>query len=750
MNEMDQFRDTYISECYELLQEMEELLIELDEESQDLDTLNAIFRCAHSIKGGAGAFGFNRITGFTHILEALLDGMREGLIMPSREAINTLLSSVDVVTNMVRSEQVGDPIDDDYGKDIEEALNKICSEDQIDVNALEDDTPPETDKEELAPDDIIEVKLYNVMLTPYKELLASGNEPLLLLRELDTFGDLSVTTDTTNVPFLDEMVFDNCYFHWDIDLETDVEIETIQEIFEFVEDECDLSIMILASFEKTAAEFCKADNSDEVGFFDFDSFMNGSNDDEIEQPPFNPDDYNQDDDSLDNKEVTQEAEQKEPEPIANTAVNNDSVTVKTAKAKAVKKTNKPTPEPTATSIRVDVEKVDRLVNMAGELVITQAVLHAQTRDLATDQFSELIKAIEDLSMHTRELQEAVMSVRMQPIKSIFSRLPRIVRDLSQKLNKKIKLEMHGENTEIDKTVIEQLGDPLTHMIRNSVDHGIEKPDIRLDRGKPEEGTIVLSANHRGGRIVIEISDDGNGIDRTRVFDKAVEKGLIAADAVLEDEEIDNLIFQPGFSTAAEVSDISGRGVGMDVVKRNIESLGGNISIANDPGKGSVVSVSLPLTLAILDGMIVRIGTEHYIIPINNIIETTKPKEDEINKIANGNDVINTRGEFVTIIYLHNVFGIRNACKTAQDGLVVLVENGREKFGLVVDELLGQQQVVIKTLNEYPDSVKGISGATILGDGKVSLIIDVAEISNLANLSNVSNKHMNNMVLEQQA
>ena len=386
----------------------------------------------------------------------------------------------------------------------------------------------------------------------------------------------------------------------------------------------------------------------------------------------------------------------------------------------------------ATSIRVDLDKIDRLVNMVGELVITEAMLRAQVRHLSTDRFSDLLRGVAELSHHTRELQKAVMAVRMQPVKSVFSRIPRIVRDTAAQLGKDIQLVLSGENTEVDKTVIEQLSDPLVHMIRNSVDHGVETPDERVKNGKPAQGTIHLSAYHRSGRIIIEIQDDGKGIARERVLAKAKEKGLVATDAALSDEEIDHLIFLPGFSTAEKVTNVSGRGVGMDVVTRNIEGLSGTVRLTNTPGKGSLFTVSLPLTLAILDGMIVRVGNENYIIPITSIIETLRPQNNEVHHVQDKGHVINVRGEFVPLVYLHRIFTVSGAQNDPGQALVVLVESGNAKIGLMVDELIGQQQVVIKSLEANADPVKGISGATILGDGKVSLILEINELKELCN------------------
>ena len=483
------------------------------------------------------------------------------------------------------------------------------------------------------------------------------------MREIARLGKANITAYTHRVPAMESINPESCYIGWSIRLETDKPESAIREVFEFVEDHCDLTI---TRVEDSAAN----------------------------------------------------------EPIIAAGVNPRAVKL------VASGEEQGTHTATTTSIRVDLEKVDRLVNMVGELVITEAMLRTQTRDLAAEEFSGLVRGIDDLSHHMRDLQEAIMAVRMQPVKSIFSRMPRIVRDLSAQLGKDIRLETSGENTEVDKTVIEQLSDPLTHMIRNSVDHGVEQPDDRIKAGKPPQGVIHLSAFHRGGRIIIEIADDGAGINRPKVLAKAREKGLVAPDAVLTDEECDNLIFLAGFSTADVVTNVSGRGVGMDVVRRNIKNLEGNVRVKTDPGKGSVFTVSLPLTLAILDGMIVRVGEEKFIIPITSIIETMRPKADEVRRVEGHSDVINVRGEFVPIVYLHRVFNIKGAEDNPSKALIVLVESGRQKMGVVVDELIGQQQVVIKSLEANTDPVKGVSGATILGDGRVSLILEINDLSQL--------------------
>lgn len=645
---LDQFKQTYIAECYELLADMEGRLMELDCEKADTEQLNAIFRCAHSIKGGSGAFGLSYITDFTHVLEALLDAMRDGKLKPSREAVDTLLQSVDIVTRMVDSAKANVAPAANFGSEVLDKLKAFVSNTGA--------TPIAAVQSVAAQDETAEKK-YKITFVPHPELYQTGNEPLLLLRELARLGHTDIAINTDRVPAMAELEPTRCYLSWVITLQTIQPESAIREVFEFVTDNCDITI----------------------------------------EPVNN-------------------------QPVAAAAA--EATQTATAKKSAVADQPERATTAQATSIRVDLDKVDRLVNMVGELVITEAMLRAQIRDISVEKHPGLVRGIDDLSQHTRELQEAVMSVRMQPVKSIFSRMPRIVRDLSAQLGKDIRLETSGENTEVDKTVIEQLGDPLTHMIRNSVDHGIESPEKRLEAGKPAQGTIHLSADHRGGRIVLEIEDDGAGINRPKVLAKAREKGLVAQDAILTDEECDNLIFHPGFSTADKVSNVSGRGVGMDVVKRNIESLEGTVKVTNRPGKGSLFTVSLPLTLAILDGMIVRVGAEHYIIPITSIIETLRPKAGEVRRVEGHSDVLNVRGEFISIIHLQSIFAIAKAETDPSKALVVLVESGGEKLGLVVDELIGQQQVVIKSLEANADPVKGISGATILGDGRVSLILDI--------------------------
>ena len=386
----------------------------------------------------------------------------------------------------------------------------------------------------------------------------------------------------------------------------------------------------------------------------------------------------------------------------------------------------------SSSIRVDTGKIDSLINMVGELVITQSMLGMLGEEFSMDRLPRLREGLGQLERHTRELQESVMQIRMLPISFTFSRFPRLVHDLSHKLGKKIELKMSGENTEVDKTVIEKIGDPLVHLVRNSVDHGIEMPHERVAAGKPETGTVHLSAEHRGGNIVIEITDDGKGLARDRILQKGIQRGLVREEENLSDKQIFELIFQPGFSTAEQVSDVSGRGVGMDVVRRNINELGGSIEIESEQGRGSTITIRLPLTLAILDGQSIRVGSEIYIVPLASIIESIQVRKDMLWRVAGKGETFKLRDEYLPIVRMNEVFGIEGPrAAEIEDGIVVVVEAGGAKCGLFVDDLLGQQQVVIKSLEANFRRVEGISGATILGDGSVALIMDIPGVIRLS-------------------
>jgi two-component system chemotaxis sensor kinase CheA len=643
---------------------MEAKLLAFDIDNPDLDDINSIFRCAHSIKGGAGAFGFKQMATITHSLESLLDIMRQGDIKVSKEIIDILLGAVDLLNKLVNCAQNDQELDQEIVESAKRKIDLVSGKYQHDAPNHE---PPAQNIEA-----INGVSLYKINFIPSSDLLLSGNEPLLLIKELETLGQLIIATDTSKIPDINNLDPNVCYLSWEFGLETSSPINKIKEVFEFVEDLCSLEIVELG------------------GAF-------GSSDPAVEVAT----------------EVKQTEEVKSPK-------NNE------AKSDGNKNNLNNT-----TSIRVDISKIDRIVNMVGELVITQSMLVSQSKDLLLKEFTGLAKGIEDLSQHSRDLQEAVMSIRMQPIKSIFVRLPRVLRELAAELSKEVTIEFHGEGTEVDKSIIELLTDPILHLLRNSVDHGIELPDIRAAKNKNPTGAIKISASHQSGRIVIEIEDDGAGINREKVLAKARERGLVKENESLSDEEIDKLICLPGFSTAEKLTSISGRGVGMDVVKSNIEALGGNLKISNFPGKKCSFIMTIPLTLAILDGMVVRVANENYIIPINNIIETIGVDQEAIKHITGSSNVINVRGELIPVLRLSTLFNINMAGFENKEELVVLVESGNDKFGLIVDQLEAQQQVVIKSLEPNLDPILGISGATILGNGKVSLIIDIGKLEKIA-------------------
>jgi two-component system chemotaxis sensor kinase CheA len=517
-------------------------------------------------------------------------------------------------------------------------------------------------------------------------MLRTGNDPLLMIRELHALGELAVQTDRSRLPGLAEMDAGQAYLAWTFQLTTDKGRDAIDEVFEFVAgDTADITV-------------------DEVGQAPADEEGDGWG---LFAPPPPP------------APVPAAAPPAEaPHPHAATPAAPHAAPAPGGGAGGVH----------TASIRVDLDRIDRLVNMVGELVITQAMLGQQASHFSVESHPELIQGLQELSHHTRELQESVMAIRAQPVKALFSRAPRLVRDLSAKLGKQARLVMSGENTEVDKTVIEQLSDPLTHLIRNSLDHGIEGPDERLAKGKPAEGTIHLGAEHRSGRIIIEVSDDGAGINRRRVYDKAVDKGLVERGAALTDEQIDQLIFAPGFSTAEQVSDVSGRGVGMDVVRKNIQDVGGRVVVQSTPGEGSRFILSLPLTLAVMDGMLVSVGGQRYVLPLTNIVESLRPNAQQARSLVDVGDVLTIRGEYIPLVRLYQLFGVRNALTDPTRGLVVVVETeGGDRIGVLVDELLGQQQVVIKSLDSNYRPVEGISAATILGDGRVALILDVGAL-----------------------
>ena len=723
-----QFKVTFFEECSELLTDVEQHLADLESGDFEGETLHAIFRAVHSIKAGAGAFSFTRMVNFSHKFEYLLDELREGKLEVDPDMVSTLFRAFDVLSDLVSFAQNGEAVEDSYGQDALDRIEEYLSGQNGGASTdAAGGAAPEAGAEassaaakELGLEDTSQgmsgaapvqtkpgEKHFRIEFTPSEAMYRHANEPLLIIRELSDLGRTETTIDVSRLPTLQALEPEDAYFSWVFDLWTTADRDDIDEVFEFVVDDCDLTIVTLDSSDQVVAvdvSPCHEDaGGDGFGFFIDEMDIQAGN-------------------------VSAVAPKAAPKPSAPAAKTN---TKPSAPAPKVAAKGPSAASPKAVSIRVDVERVDKLVNMVGELVITQSMLAQEVGHTENGPSDRVVSGMDELSMHIRELQENVMSIRMQPVKSVFSRMPRIVRDVSKKLDKKVRLVTIGEDTEVDKTVVEELADPLTHMIRNSLDHGLETPAERLEAGKSEEGTIQLSAEHRGGRIIIEIIDDGRGINREKVLSLAKEKGVVAPDAALSENEIDNLIFAPGFSTAEEVTDLSGRGVGMDVVRRNIQSLGGRVSVQSFPGKGTRFQLTLPLTLAVLDGMIVSIADQKFVIPINSIIETVRPEASDVEQLVDGGRVIRIRGEYIRVLPVSRIFGLPGGEQDPSKGLVILVEiEGSRTVGLLVDELAGQQQVVIKSLESNYKAVEGVSSATILGNGSVCLILDVDALSQM--------------------
>lgn len=653
--DLEQFHQVFFEESFEGLDVMETGLMELDLGAADNDDINTIFRAAHSIKGGSGTFGFQGIADFTHVMETLLDEMRDGRREVTREAVDSLLKSVDILRMMLNCEQ--DKTDPDSEK-VKQQLTELESILGTSGTGSADSADTSTSTAKVT-------RGWNIIFEPDENMMLTGNDPLRIIRELAELGEIEVETRQDKLPALSDLAPENCYLSWNISLQGDVSEDAIKDVFLWVEDECKLTLTPIVDESAVA----KAAETEEA-------------------------------------KASPAAAQPQ---AAQSAPGKDS-----KKASAG-----------ASSIRVGIDKIDDLINMVGELVITQSMLSLLGEDFSMTNLEKLQDGLGQLERHTRELQESVMMIRMLPISFSFSRFPRLVRDLSSQLGKKIELRMSGEETEIDKTLIEKIGDPLVHLVRNSLDHGIEMPEDRIAAGKDETGIIHLQAYHKGGNIVIEITDDGNGINPDAVLNKAIEKGLVPPGASLTTQQINDLIFQPGFSTAKEITDVSGRGVGMDVVRKNITSLGGAVEVQSEFGKGSTFTIRLPLTLAILDGQTVIVGDEIYIIPLVSIVESIQIKSEMINKVAGKGETFKLRDEYIPIVRLSSVFGIDNAkAQELEEGLLVVVEADRKPCGLFVDDLLAQQQVVIKSLEQNYHRVDGVSGATILGDGSVALILDI--------------------------
>ncbi len=658
--DMEQFRQVYLEESMDGLEVMESGLLDLDPGAVDEEEINTIFRAAHSIKGGGATFGFEEVTDFTHVMETLLDEMRSGEREVSAETVDLLLRSVDCLREMFDDLKSGGSVDDSRVAEVQGELELVLGGGHA---ATRSGTEMADASAAPAPQG------WMITFVPDPGMLKTGNEPLRLFRALRGLGELEVSVEHDAVPPLESLRPEECYLGWKLTLRGSVEKEPVVEIFEWVEDECELSIIPLEPEQEQEAS-----------------------------PP------------------SREREAEAPPPMDAAGAGGKNGARKRGAASQQ-----------SSSIRVAINKVDDLVDMIGELVITQSMLSQIGENFTVDMVDRMREGLAQLERNTRELQESVMQIRMLPISFAFNRFPRVVHDLSQSLGKKVELLVSGEGTELDKTVLEQIGDPLVHLIRNSIDHGIESPQQRIASGKSEVGMVSLNACHQGGNIVIEVADDGKGIDRQAVIEKAIRLGMVDGGEGLSDAEVFDLLFQPGFSTASAVTDVSGRGVGMDVVRRNVRTLGGNVEVVSTPGEGSTFTVRLPLTLAILDGQLLRVGNEIFIIPLVSIIESIQVNMDQVNSIANQTEVYKLREEYLPIVRLHERLQLEEGNRDLEQGLLVVVEADGRRAALLVDDLLGQQQVVIKSLETNFHKMVGLSGATILGDGTVALILDVAEL-----------------------
>ncbi|WP_105404064.1 chemotaxis protein CheA [Neorhizobium sp. T7_12] len=736
--DMNEIKEIFFQECEEQLAELESGLLKLNDGDRDPETVNAVFRAVHSIKGGAGAFGLDDLVSFAHVFETTLDCVRSNKLEPTQDVLKVMLKSADVLADLVTASRDGGGVDESRSRSLVKELEALAHGELPSSSghdapkpaakaapaaapAAKAELPKPSDDSGFQPipfsfdgfgeDDepVVEGSLYEVIFKPRRELYSKGNEAALLLRDLSRLGEMSINCDTDALPTLDKMDPEASYFSWKISIRTTRSEDDIRAVFEFAEWDCDLEV-------KFAEE--------------------ASSNEELPMVPVPFDLSILDDSSSGEDERTSERGASEETVAAALSAAETASNVSRAARVAEKKESAAASAAAQNNaaaaaagagqtIRVDLDRVDRLINLVGELVINQAMLSQSVVENDATGTSAVNMGLEELQQLTREIQDSVMAIRAQPVKPVFQRMSRIVREVADMVGKSIRLVTEGENTEVDKTVIDKIAEPLTHMIRNAVDHGIESPEKREAAGKDPEGTIKLTAKHRSGRILIELADDGAGINRERVRQKAIDNDIIAADANLSDDEIDNLIFMAGFSTADKISDISGRGVGMDVVKRSIQALGGRISISSRPGYGSTFTMSLPLTLAVLDGMVVTVAGQTLVVPLTAIVETLQPEAAAIHSFGANQRLISIRNSFCPLVDVGRVLNYRATQANPVEGVALLVESeGGGQRALMVDAIQGQRQVVIKSLEANYTHVPGIAAATILGDGRVALILDV--------------------------
>ena len=734
---IEQLRTVFFEEAEDGLAVMESGLLRLDQGERDPELINSIFRAAHSIKGGSGTFGLDELVDFTHCMETLLDRMRSQQHPIDAPTISVLLQSVDYLRVLLQNSISGGPNDDAETAEMQAAVQAVL--DTVDRPPMSSATPP-------PPAPAGRSKRYRIGFAPSLAVMRRGNNPALMLRELRSMGTARVQTDLSALPPLSEMDPEAFYLRFSIELETAESEAAIRDVFVWVEDEADIDIRIVGAADdglESVAAAATAPPATSMTVEAAPSLVSAS-----DAPPTSSQTASASPVSPAPAMTSPASAAASPVPAAASPAPASPVspapapaTTSPAPAAASPTPAAASPAPAATScapiprspdagsIRVGIEKIDALINLVGELVITQSMLGQIEKTFDMTKLGRLRDGLSELERNTRQLQESVMRIRMLPIRFVFSRLPRMVRDLSVRLDKQIKLTLAGEGTELDKTVMEKIGDPLVHLVRNAIDHGIEVPEARREAGKPPEGSLDINAYHQGGSIVIEVRDDGGGLDERRILKRAISRGLVDPGEKIPPERVFDFIFHPGFSTKEEVSDVSGRGVGLDVVRRNIRELGGHIEVSSQFGIGTTFTIRLPLTLAILDGQLVQIGEQRFVVPLVAIVETIEMEQKNVSAVAGRSEVYRLHDEYIPIVRLYDVFGIRGAQTELQGGLLTVVEGSGQRAGIMVDDLLDQQQVVIKSLESNFRQVEGVSGATILGDGTVALILDTSGLIN---------------------
>lgn len=701
------FLQTFFEEVTEHLSVLESGLLTLEQNPDDVEVLNRIFRSVHTIKGAGPMFGFTTMSRFAHKVETLLDPLRNRKFSATRQIIDLLLESADCLNMLVEAARNGTVIDENKTVLDLEARLETC----MTVTAPVPGQKPAPGPAAAAPAQPAPVssarRTYQISWTPGEDLFQRGLNPLKLFEEMGRLGTVtSCVLATSRLPDLADLDPERCYLSWTCTLETDYPREDIESVFEFAAPPGGLTITALSSSSPAAQPTQEPDPEPAHPVVD-----------EEDDPRLAEVFFGQKSDSLGVILVEQKA--VTPAQLAKALDRQEMLRAKSKEQKV------------EASMRVDTEKVDKLVNLVGELAITQSMLSALGGHFEIRHLPILQERLLQLERNTQEIQERVMGIRMLPISTVFNRFPRLVRDLSAKVGKNIQLLISGEETELDRSVIESIGDPLTHLLRNACDHGLEPPEERVATGKSAQGTIRLNAFHEGGKICITVEDDGRGLNRDKILSKAIEQRMITGNDTLSDDQVWALIFRPGFSTAEKLTDLSGRGVGMDVVKRNIEELSGIVTIKTVTGRRTIFTLKLPLTLAIIEGMTIRVGEDTYIVPLLSILESIQPKADMVKTLIGKGEVVNVRGAFYPIVRLYEVFDLQPEHKNPAEAILLILETEGERVVVMVDEILGQQQVVIKSIEQNFRKVDGVAGATILGDGTVGLILDVRGLVKLA-------------------